>query len=450
MPLTAVYAGEFTVDATAALPANLDWGMLHRARPRAPLTCPECGHGLHAKVSSTGLRFFAHDVGAGLCSLTGESVAHRLLKVELAVAIRAAGWVASLEVAGQGFRTDVMATSPDGETHLAWEAQLASITLDEVTRRTLAMSLAGVNVCWVTDREAPWLGHVPSVRVGPEELEGFGDPAAKAGADQGPRRRELVVLDGAAAFPPAWCPDRDNCKDMEDYQYGERPGTCRGHGKWVRPTRLSLEALVAGVLAGTVRSVEVGERPMLRMRRRFPGETMWTTRIHFQAYRQQRDQTDETQPHRPSPGNPFGSGRDLDSAALAPNGVTSLARRRRAVLALLARQRALAPDSVAIVAHQAGGHVVIGAASLQWALGAPLVVNERVRAVLSPVASRVRRRVPQRLATVTVIVASEEERRQLRRVCVPGQEILCVPSVTRGDDAIVVAASLDKAMRALF
>lgn len=445
MPLTAVYAGEFTVDATAAMPADLVWGMLHRARPRAPLTCPECGHGLHAKVSSAGLRFFAHDVGAGPCSLAGESLAHRLLKVELAVAIRAAGWAASLEVAGQGFRADVMATSPNGQTHMAWEAQLASITLDEVTRRTLAMSLAGVNVCWVTDREAPWLGHVPSVRVAPEEVEGFEVSAIAGGAGRA-RRRELLVLDGAAAFPPVWCADRDNCTVVEDYAHRERPVTCPGHGTWVRPARLTLEALVAGVLAGTVRPVKVGDRPMLRLRHRAPGETMWTARSHFQAYREQQDKADL----QPGQRDPNGSDRDLDTAALSPKGITSLARRRRAVLTLLARQRALVSESVAIVAHQSGGDVVVGAASLQWAMGAPLLVNQEVRAVLSPVASRVRRRVPQRLASVTVVVASEEERRQLRRVCVPGQEILCVPTVVRGTDVTVGAALLDKAMRALF
>jgi hypothetical protein len=461
MPLTAVYAGDLSVDATATLPADLDWGMLHRARPRAPLTCKECGHGLHAKVSSAGLRFFAHDVGAGLCSLTGESLAHRLLKVELAVAIRAAGWRASLEVAGDGFRADVLATSPDGQTHVAWEAQLASITIDEVTRRTSTMSAAGVSVCWVTDRDALWLGHVPSVRVASQDVDGLDDPA-KTGAGQDARQQELVILDGVAAFAPAWCSDRDSCDDGEKYGYGGRLGPCPGHGTWIRPAQLSLEALVAGVLAGTVRPVKVGGRPMLRLWRHAPGGTMWTTQTHFHAYREQEaqaaayqlwwqdQQADATLPLRPMLGDPNRSDRDPDTEALEPNGFTSVARRRRAVLALLARQLALVPDSVSIVAHQSDGTVVVGVASPEWGMGAPLVVHDEVRAVLSPVPSRVRRRVRHRLAAVTVVVASEGERRRLRQVCVPGQEILCVPVVVRRPDAIAGSAVVDKAMRALF
>jgi hypothetical protein len=39
--------------------------------------------------------------------------------------IRAAGWHAELEVAGDGWRADVHAASPDGQRRTAWEAQLA-------------------------------------------------------------------------------------------------------------------------------------------------------------------------------------------------------------------------------------------------------------------------------------------------------------------------------------
>jgi hypothetical protein len=38
--------------------------IVHRTRPRPPLSGRQCGHGLHAKVPPTGLRFFAHDHGA--------------------------------------------------------------------------------------------------------------------------------------------------------------------------------------------------------------------------------------------------------------------------------------------------------------------------------------------------------------------------------------------------
>lgn len=62
-----------------------------------PLTCRECGHGLHAKLSPKGLRFFAHDAAAPDCSLAGETIAHRLLKLQLASALRDTGAFAGLD-----------------------------------------------------------------------------------------------------------------------------------------------------------------------------------------------------------------------------------------------------------------------------------------------------------------------------------------------------------------
>ena len=85
VPLTADHAHVGMLDATLPdLGAGLDWVEVHRARPRAPLTCRGCRHRLHAKVSRGGLRFFAHDPGARSCALAGESLAHRLLKLNLA------------------------------------------------------------------------------------------------------------------------------------------------------------------------------------------------------------------------------------------------------------------------------------------------------------------------------------------------------------------------------
>lgn len=120
MPLTAQHAAAGVLDATTnPLGGDATWSAIHRARPRAPLTCRECGHGLHAKLSAKGLRFFAHDAAAPDCSLAGETIAHRLLKLQLASAIRDAGWFADLEVAGEGWRADVLATSPDGSRRMA-------------------------------------------------------------------------------------------------------------------------------------------------------------------------------------------------------------------------------------------------------------------------------------------------------------------------------------------
>lgn len=67
------------------------WESVWRARPLPPIGCDECGHPMHAKVSRNGLRFFAHARGAPDCALAGESIAHHLLKLELASAAEAAG-----------------------------------------------------------------------------------------------------------------------------------------------------------------------------------------------------------------------------------------------------------------------------------------------------------------------------------------------------------------------
>lgn len=73
-------------------------------------------------------------------------MAHRLLKLQLASAIRDAGWYAELEVAGEGWRADVLASSPDGTKRMAWEAQLAQITLDELRDRTARVEASGAGV----------------------------------------------------------------------------------------------------------------------------------------------------------------------------------------------------------------------------------------------------------------------------------------------------------------
>jgi competence protein CoiA len=67
---------------------------------------------------------------------------------------------------------------------MALEAQLASITADEITARTDRMAGDGVRSVWFSDRpRVPWLGTVPSVRLArPDDGEG------------------LVVAEGLAKF----------------------------------------------------------------------------------------------------------------------------------------------------------------------------------------------------------------------------------------------------------
>jgi hypothetical protein len=160
---------------------------VHKTRPRVALPCPECGYGVHAKVSARKLRYFAHDPGRPAnCAWLNESLEHHLLKLEVATAVRAADWHAELEVrAPDGlWRADVLASSHDGIRRVAWEAQLSPITSEDIQERTDRYHADGIGVCWVSPGgQAPWMGQVPSIRV------------------REPREdRPWTVVDGAAAF----------------------------------------------------------------------------------------------------------------------------------------------------------------------------------------------------------------------------------------------------------
>ncbi|WP_369265169.1 competence protein CoiA [Streptomyces sp. R35] len=162
------------------------WEAVWKTRPLAPLACDECGHAMYAKTSRTGLRFFAHSPGAPTCALALESVAHHLLKLELANAARDAGAHAELEARGPhgAWRADVLATDPAGAWKTALEAQLAPITDTDITARTERMHADGVTSIWFSDRpRPPWLGAVPSVRL--ERPEGA---------------KHLIVAEGLVKF----------------------------------------------------------------------------------------------------------------------------------------------------------------------------------------------------------------------------------------------------------
>ncbi|MFE9429342.1 competence protein CoiA family protein [Kitasatospora sp. NPDC006697] len=171
MSFTALHPDAGRLDAThPELGCGLDWSSIYKVRPRILLTCPDCGYGVHAKRSPRGLCYFAHDRRRPEqpCELAGESMEHHLLKLQLATSIRESGWHAELEVSAPDgtWRADVMASSPDAGRRIAWEAQLSTITVDDIQARTERYDQAGIDSCWVTTRKAvAWMGQVPSVRV---------------------------------------------------------------------------------------------------------------------------------------------------------------------------------------------------------------------------------------------------------------------------------------------
>ena len=130
------------------------WDAVWKVRPSAPLTCDECGHPMYAKVSRNCLRFFAHAPDAPNCALALETLAHHLLKLELANAARDAGAQAELEVRGPDgtWRADVLASDHGGTWQMALEAQLSPITAADITARTERMRADGVTSIWFVTR----------------------------------------------------------------------------------------------------------------------------------------------------------------------------------------------------------------------------------------------------------------------------------------------------------
>lgn len=181
MPLTAAGASGIEIDATKC-PDEL-WVSFHRARPRPLASCRSCGQTMHAKVSSQGLRFFAHDRLSPGCPSAGETADHRILKSTLAEAIRGFGWTAELEAqpaAGDvgGWRADVLASSNSGR-RIGFEVQLAAMTVAEGRDRTAKYAVDNVEVIWITTKDAHWLMAIPGIKlsgIGSQDAYGSGAP----------------------------------------------------------------------------------------------------------------------------------------------------------------------------------------------------------------------------------------------------------------------------------
>ena len=178
MGFTAVHVERGRLDATLGdLGCGWSWSEIHGRRPRVRLACPACRGPVHAKTSPLGLRFFAQDPAHPRdCTAAGETMAHHLLKLELATAVRAAGWQAELEKTGPGarWRVDVMANSADGSSAMAWEAQISPIGDSDVVDRTRRLIADHIPVCWVAAARHRWVGSVPSIVVEPPSKRGDG------------------------------------------------------------------------------------------------------------------------------------------------------------------------------------------------------------------------------------------------------------------------------------
>ncbi|MGA6871272.1 competence protein CoiA [Streptomyces pratensis] len=167
MGYTAVHPVWGRLDASLDdLGCGRSWADVHRVRGLR-LACPECGGRVFARASQHGLRHFYHRVRPLDCELANESQEHHLLKLELAVAARAAGWRAELEVSSElrDWRADVLVFDEQGRPFIALEAQQSPMTPTGARMRTDRYARDGVAVCWVGLQDRPWARAVPALRV---------------------------------------------------------------------------------------------------------------------------------------------------------------------------------------------------------------------------------------------------------------------------------------------
>ncbi|MFJ8745814.1 hypothetical protein ACIRL2_41460 [Embleya sp. NPDC127516] len=342
---------------------------------------------MRAKRSPKGLRFFAHDAVTPDCPHNGESLAHHLLKAELAGAAREAGWVCALEVAGNRWRADVLSTHPTEGRALAWEAQLAAITIEDVEERSRRMRADGVEVCWVTDRSPPWLGQAPSVRV--------------ERADDG----ALMVVDGLARFVPSWCPKRHKCSRLAAV------GPCPGHGHWEPVEPLPLVRFAAAIRDDATRPLRLRSGVHHAWRERDQA-VRWTTAAYAALEAEQVAATEAAEAAHVAALAAYR--RNLPPVPPPPE-----VRRRRL------HQAAIAQLVAEEAPRQTGEPAVFDRPHARWAGGVPVSIGGRVRAVICPDPAAVPA-VLDRLASVVLYVPADKDVDVLAGHAAPGQRIAVV------------------------
>ncbi len=340
---------------------------------------------MHAKRSPSGLQFFAHAPGAPECALAKETLAHHLLKLELAAAARDAGAHAELEVRGPegAWRADVLASDPAGAWRMALEAQLSPITPDDIAARTERMQADGVPSVWFSDRYRPlWFGRVPSVRV--KAVDGGG----------------LVVVEGLAKF---------------------------SGGQWEAGPQVLLAEFLRWVFAGRV----VSHRRRAPVRSPLQARcSIWTTpqyaqqeAAHLDAEerrkRLEQEEKRRLQEEERVRQEQFQDRRREEDRERA----RARGDHEAAIHALLERQTALEKPAFEFVRRETGIHPFVeDAGAAEFAMGVPVYVGMTPYGVICPVASRVAA-ARERLAALVVFVASERERRRIAAQARPGQRI---------------------------
>jgi predicted RNA-binding Zn-ribbon protein involved in translation (DUF1610 family) len=163
MPLRAFVDGHEVI---ASALTNEQWEALREAvaEQKLSVVLPCCGTEGYLRRSAQGSAHFAHKRGAGeghapRCAMAGETLQHITAKALILEACGAAGYRALPEVAGDGWRADVLAEKPDGRPsgRIAFEVQWSFLKLRECLYRQRRYERAGVRGCWFFRSPPPQL-----------------------------------------------------------------------------------------------------------------------------------------------------------------------------------------------------------------------------------------------------------------------------------------------------
>lgn len=135
----------------SALEISADQWQSVRETYRDRMLTMTCGERAIPKVSSRGLKYFAHHHPKSGCDLheTGpETVEHHMAKAVLANAARQAGWNAEVEVVSptRDWIADVMISR--GEKRIALEVQWSPQRTEDILARTRRYESSGVGCRW--------------------------------------------------------------------------------------------------------------------------------------------------------------------------------------------------------------------------------------------------------------------------------------------------------------
>jgi hypothetical protein len=146
MPLRAVVNNEEQI--LAPLLTCEEWSALNQRvkLKEEELRLPCCGNIAYMRTSKHGLNHFVHKE-RDTCTSAPETWQHLKAKHEIVLACRAAGYEAITEIAGDGWRADVLATR--GNTKIAFEVQWSRQTWEETLKRQQKYSKANIRGCWL-------------------------------------------------------------------------------------------------------------------------------------------------------------------------------------------------------------------------------------------------------------------------------------------------------------